>query len=487
MFLKSLLRVRHTLAFRLTLWYAGIFTFSACVAFLVFYLMITSVLRDRTDQELLNQVSTFSSIFSAKGLEAVKRVALLESQAAGERKIFFRLLYPNGITFSSSNMSYWKNIRVGHSPIRMLLEGSLHVFETLTIKGRKHKIRILYSIIGPGIILQLGHSMENQTRIIEAFQKIFMLIMAGLFLVAVLIGLFMARRALAGVAEISRTARRISGSALDKRVPVKPRGDEIDQLAITFNKMLDRIETLVTGIREMNDNIAHDLKSPLTRIRGIAEITLTTDADAGDYQSMAAGVIEECDRLLDIINTMLVISRTEAGVEKLSPEKLDLAKMVRQAGELFRPIAEDKTITMSCRTPDTLMHHGDIRMLQRMIGNLVDNALKYTPSGGSVDLAIRQDKGKNIIITVKDSGIGISSADQSQIFNRFFRCDSSRSQGTSRSGSGLGLSLCRAIARAHGGDIKVDSAPGRGSLFSVILPGSNIRGKSPIPAKITIW
>lgn len=474
MFLKNLLRARHTLAFRLTLWYTGVFTFSACVAFFVFYLMITSVLRDRTDQELLSQVSTFSSIFSAKGIEAVKRVALLESQAAGERKKFFRMLYPNGITFSSSNMSYWKNIRVGRSPIRMLLEGRLHVFETLTIEGRKHKIRILYSIIGPGIILQLGHSMENQTRIIEAFQKIFIIITGGLFLVAVLIGLFMARRALAGVAEISRTARRISGSALNKRVPVKPRGDEIDQLAITFNRMLDRIETLVTGIREMNDNIAHDLKSPLTRIRGIAEITLTTDATAKDYESMAAGVIEECDRLLDIIDTMLVISRTEAGVERLHPEKMDLAKVVCRAGELFRPIAEDKTIAMSCRTPDVLPYHGDIRMLQRMIGNLVDNALQYTPSGGSVDLAIRQDEEKNIIVTVKDSGIGISPADQSQIFNRFFRCDSSRSRGTSRSGSGLGLSLCRAIARAHNGDITVDSTPGRGSLFSVILPGTNI-------------
>ncbi|RLC31314.1 MAG: two-component sensor histidine kinase [Deltaproteobacteria bacterium] len=474
MFLKNLLRVRNTLAFRLTLWYAGIFTFSACVAFLVFYLMITSVLRDRTDQELLSQVSTFSSIFSAKGLEAVKRVALLESQAAGERKIFFRLLYPDGITFSSSNMSYWQNIRVGSSAIRMLLEGRLHVFETMTIRGRKHKIRIIYSIIGPGVILQLGRSMENQDRIIEAFRKIFMLIMAGLFLVAVLIGLFMARRALAGVAEISRTARRISGSALDKRVPVKSRGDEIDQLAITFNRMLDRIETLVTGIREMNDNIAHDLKSPLTRIRGIAEITLTTDADAGDYESMAAGVIEECDRLLDIINTMLVISRTEAGVEKLSPEKLDLAEVVRQAVELFRPIAEDKNITMSCRTPDTLPYCGDIRMLQRMIGNLVDNALKYTSSGGSVDLAIGRDKEQNIIITVKDSGIGIAPEDQSHIFNRFFRCDSSRSLDTSRSGAGLGLSLCRAIVNAHGGDITVDSTPGHGSTFSITLPKSSI-------------
>ena len=319
-------------------------------------------------------------------------------------------------------------------------------------------------------MLQLGRSMENHTRILEAFRKIFILIMASLFILATLIGWFMARRALSGVAAISRTARRISGSALDQRVPVKKQGDEIDHLAMTVNRMLDRIEILVTGIREMNDNIAHDLKSPITRIRGIAEITLTTDAGPDDYENMAASTIEECDRLLDIINTMLVISRTEAGVEKLNPADLDLSQVVRQACELFRPIAEDRNINLTCRCPESLPWFGDVRMLQRMIGNLLDNALKYTAPAGSVDIAIQQDRQARRIIRVQDTGIGIARTDLPHIFKRFFRCDPSRCQAAHQSGAGLGLSLCRAIAQAHGGDIEVASTPGKGSIFTVTLP-----------------
>ncbi|MCP5053711.1 MAG: two-component sensor histidine kinase, partial [bacterium] len=150
MSLRRLNRFRHTLVFRLTLWYAGIFTISSCVAFLFFYLLITAVIRERTDQELSSQVSRFSTLLSLKGIDAVKQVAVLEAQAAGEKKIFFRLLYRTGEVFSSSNMSYWKDIGVHKSAIETLVSGTDRVFETIVIPNRKHKVRILYDIIGFG-------------------------------------------------------------------------------------------------------------------------------------------------------------------------------------------------------------------------------------------------------------------------------------------------------------------------------------------------
>ncbi|MBW2412350.1 MAG: HAMP domain-containing protein, partial [Deltaproteobacteria bacterium] len=449
MSLRNLLNLRHTLAFRLTLWYASIFTVSTSVAFLFFYLLITAVIRDRTDQELLNQVGQFSTILNLQGIDAVKRVAILEAQAAGVKKIFFRLLYPTGDVFSSSNMSYWQNIGVQLSAIRGLMAGKRHVFETLVIPDRKQKVRILYGIIGPGIILQLGQSMENYTRFIEAFQKIFTTTMALLIVLAAMVGWFMARRALSGVEVISRTARNISGGALEKRVPVKSRGDEVDQLAITFNQMLDRIQTLVTGIKEMSDNIAHDLKSPITRIRGIAEVTLTTGKSMSEYENMAASTIEECDRLLDMINTMLVISKTEAGVNHLEQKLLSIPAVVREACELFQPIAEDKDLRLSCNVSGDGYIGGDEPLIQRMISNLVDNAIKYTPPGGNVSIEVKTDSDQNVVLSVEDTGVGISPHELDQIFDRFYRCDQSRSQ----PGIGLGLSLARTIARAHGGDI----------------------------------
>jgi heavy metal sensor kinase len=467
MFLKKLDSIRHTLAFRLTLWYAGLFMLTSCVAFLFFYLLITSVIRDRTDQDLLGEARTLSSILKVEGIDAVQRQIIFEAQAAGEKKIFFRLLSFTGQEFSSSNMSYWRDIGVGKAAINQLIREKRPVFDITSLPDRKHNIRVLYTIIGRSIILQLGQSMENYTRFIEVFRKIFITTMASLFVFAAIMGWFMARRAVAGVETVTQTARQISEGSLEERVPVKKHQDEIDQLAITFNQMLDRIQALVNGIREMSDNIAHDLKSPITRIRGISEVTLTTGASDKDYETMAASTIEECDRLLDMINTMLVISKTEAGVNKLDTQEMDIAAVVRDACELFQSPAEDKDVRLACDAPGNFSISGDNRLIQRMIANLLDNAIKYTPAGGSIEMTVNTVNDA-AAITIKDTGIGISEKDIPRIFERFYRCDPSRSA----AGIGLGLSFARAIARAHGGDIKVTSTPDQGSTFAVTFPGA---------------
>lgn len=458
---------RSTLAFRLTLWYAGIFTVSSCIAFLLFYTLITSLILQRTDQELLGQVSRFSILISSEGTEAVKDSAIIESEAAGVKEVFFRLLSVNGQVFSSSNMSYWKDIDIDETAIKALLPENKPVFQTIAIAGRSEKVRILYAVLSPSIILQVGVAMESYSRFLDAFQRIFVTTMTFLIVLAAGVGWFMARRAVSGVEAITRTAQKISGGSLEQRVPVKTRGDEIDQLANTFNQMLDRIQALLTEIKEMSDNMAHDLRSPITRIRGIAEVTLTSGKTPGEYEGMAASTIEECDRLLDMINTMLMISKTESGVDKISGRDVDLTGIVRQACELFEPTAEDKKVNLSCNVPDRAHLTGDTPMIQRMLSNLLDNAIKYTPSGGIVNIAVTESKTR-VVVALKDTGIGISQADLPRIFERFYRCDQSRSQ----AGIGLGLSLARAIARAHGGDITVISTPNQGSTFTVTLPKS---------------
>jgi len=472
MFLKKIIkpdirvRLPRTLAFRLTLWYAGFFTLSSCIAFLLFYLLITTVIRHQTDQDLIKQAGVFSGLLRVEGVSGVKRVAVVEAQASGEKKVFFRFLYANGSIFSSTNISYWQDIEVSPRAIEQLAEGQTHVFETILIPQRRHQVRILYDVIGRGIILQVGQSMESQARFIETFRKLFLLTMAVLIVLAAMIGWFMARRAVSGVESVTRTARRISGGSLSQRVPVSHIGDEIDQLALTFNRMLDRIEKLVSGMKEMSDNIAHDLRSPLTRIRGIAEISLTTGASAGEYEAMAAGTIEECDRLLSMINTMLMISKTEAGLGTLNPQETRLDAMVRDACELFRPAAEDKGLKLIDHISAPCPARLDIPLTQRMIANLIDNAVKYTPAGGRIDISLNCTPPGRTLISVSDTGIGIAPEDLPDIFKRFYRCDQSRSQG----GTGLGLSLARTIARAHGGDISVSSTPGVGSTFTVDLP-----------------
>jgi heavy metal sensor kinase len=466
MFYGKLLKLRSTLAFRLTLWYAGIFAIFSSIAFLLFYTLITSMLQERIDQDLLGQAQRFSVLLAIEGLDAVNGNAVIEAQAAGVKKVFFRLLNLNGEVFSSSNMSYWKDIAVNPKAIGELLRSQTPIIETIAISNRSEEVRILYAMISPTTIAQVGQAMETQSRFVDAFKKIFVATMTLLIVVAVAVGWFMARRAVAGVEAVTRTARKISEGSLQERVPVKATDDEIDQLATTFNQMLDRIQVLVTEIKGMNDNIAHDLRSPIARIRGLAEVTLTTGKSPADFEPIAASTIEECDRLLDMINTMLTISKTEAGLERVSRDEVDITALVHNACELFEPLAEEKNVALSCRGPEETRISGDTRMLQRMLANILDNAVKYTPSGGEVEVSLAGNEKNEIIISVRDTGIGISEADLPHVFERFYRCDRSRSQ----PGTGLGLSLARAIARAHGGDVTVTSTLDQGSTFAITLP-----------------
>jgi heavy metal sensor kinase len=464
MFFARTHKLRHTLAFRLTLWYAALFVLSAGLAFMVFYILIANALQQRADNELASQARQLEAVYTVEGIEMLQRSALLQVQSAGEKKTFLRLLYPSGIVFATSNVTFWKNIGIARSAVEQLLESQEPVL--MTEPAQDYPVRVLYAQVSPEIILQLGYAMESENRLLQTFRRIFLFTITPMLGLAVGVGWFLARRALSGVASITRTARRISQEDLDTRVPVLNRHDEIDGLAVTFNQMLDRIRSLVTTTRQMNDNIAHDLRSPLTRIRGLAEVTLTSGGGAQEYAHMAASTIEECDRLLVMINTMLTIARTEAGVENLQRENVDFSALVQRACELFQVPAEDKGVLLEPHLLPAIKVQGDAGMLQRMAANLIDNAICYTDPGGRIDVTLGREGPRSVYLSVADTGVGIAPETQALVFDRFYRGDRSRSKG----GFGLGLSLARAIARAHGGDITLQSVPGQGSLFRVTLP-----------------
>jgi signal transduction histidine kinase len=339
------------------------------------------------------------------------------------------------------------------------------IFLSLDIPGRDYGLRIMNANIEPDLILQIGLSLEENAYFLEAFRKIFAVSMIGFLLIAAGSGWFLAKRALVGVEEVTRAAVQISGGTLDLRVPIKARGHEIEELAQMFNQMLDRIQALIIEMREMTDNIAHDLKSPITRMRGIAELTLNSGTSDQSSKSLAANIVEDCDRLLQMINTMLDISEAEAGTAKLKLEKANIAAIIQEAVELFEPSAEEKGLTVSSNIPKQCYSLIDIQAFQRMVVNLLDNAFKYTSSGGSVTIGIKNSE-TMIDIIIQDTGIGISQQDLYHIFKRLYRCDTSRSQ----PGFGLGLSLALAIAKSHGGNITAESSLGKGSTFTITLP-----------------
>ena len=259
----------------------------------------------------------------------------------------------------------------------------------------------------------------------------------------------------------------IDSSNMESCLPLGSRRDEVWVLTQEFNSMLSRINSLVHNIKEMTDNIAHDLRSPITRIRGTAEVTLTTKSSLDDYMTMAAITIEECDSLLTIINAMLYISETDAGIDRIEKEPVDIIVIIRKACELLQPVASENKLKFAISLPEKCIVNGNLPMLQRMVANILDNAMKYTPAGGTITISAECGGGK-VKVSITDTGIGIPEEDLPNIFKRFFRCEKSRT----KTGIGLGLSLSAAIAKNHGGKIEVISTLGKGSTFTIKLPNS---------------
>lgn len=465
MSLGKLIKFRKTLSFRLTIWYAGIFTLSCFLAFSVFYLRIHSITMARADEELIEGTEEISAALNEGGIDTVRAEIAEEAEEEDENNIFFRVISRDGEILATTNMSSWGNIDISNKTVSAQDSQANYVLQTLAIPGREYKARVISAPIGPKEIFQMGMTLEKEEEYLKIFRNLFYLLFLVMAFISSLFGWFIARQGLRDVEEVTRTAIEISSGSHDKRVRVKDRYEEIERLGNAFNMMLDRIQSILLAMREINDNIAHDLRSPLARIRGIAEMTLVREKSADDFKKMAVSTVEECDTLIDMVNTMLEITEAEAGVAPQNIEEFDLAKLISDACDLFRPIADDKHIDINLSIPDELHFRTDRKKLQRMVTNLLENAIKYSPDGGTVAISVLVHEGQ-IDIVIKDNGIGISQDDQPHIFERFYQSDKSRST----TGIGLGLSLAKAFAVALGGKIIVKSTLGEGSTFTVNLP-----------------
>jgi signal transduction histidine kinase len=466
MFLRKIHNLKNSLLFRLTILYALTSTFLSSIGFLIFYYHIYSVTIERLDLELLKDIKEYSYLVSGKNLARAKSSIADKAESEDADEVFYRIFKMSGDVIATTNMSSWGNINTIGTFAKLQDQGDNYVIQTVTISGRDFKARVITAIVGPDNVLQIGETLEEAGEYLSIFRKLFSLLIAILIFASAIIGWFLAKQALMDMAEVTKTAQEISKGSYDRRVQIKKRFKEIERLGATFNSMLGRIQSLLKSIKEINNNIAHDLRSPLTRIRGIAEMNLLKETSIDDYKDMTASIIEECDNMIEMINTMLDITEAEAGVNNIKKEEVELVELICEACELFRPMADEKKINLKTNFPQALIFLGNRKKMQRIVANLLENALKYTPEEGTVEISAATQNGE-IRIYLKDTGIGISENDLPHIFERFYRCDRSRSQG----GAGLGLSLVKAYTESMNGTIHVKSAINQGSLFALRFAG----------------
>jgi signal transduction histidine kinase len=455
-------RLRQSLALRLAVPYALVFALGAAALFAELYYLLGNALEHRDQAAIEKRAQVLADGYEFGG-PALLRTRLENDTSPDARSFFVRLINPDGSAGFLVYPQDWIETEVRQLPIPG------YALKREVVRFPQNDIRD-YTIaqfgLTDGRVLQVGRLTESRAALLAPLRRAFLVVGAGALVLSAGIGLLLAWRATHPLRQLGDTVRRILETGeLDARVPPSERRDELATLARQLNTLLDKNAAHVRVLRETLDNLAHDLRTPLTRLRGTAELALHDTGDPAEVKGALADCVNESDRLLHLLETLLDVSAAEAGALKLNRDRLDLRSLVDRAVDLYREVAEERRIQVIVDQPNAVEWDADSIRLGQAVNNLVDNALKYTPAGGRVTITTRLEAGA-ATITVADNGPGVPEHERGAIFRRLYRGDASRSQ----RGLGLGLSLVKAMVESHGGTVTVSSVPGGGAAFTIRLP-----------------
>jgi len=460
----------RSIRFRLTIWYTGILAVSFLILGGITYSVVAYTLHEETDSALKSVAIALAE--NAKG-EA------REYSAPDVDEIFRRFFgFPPVERYFDwfdplGNFEKGFSGRKGYPLTKEAKENALRgiaTFETMAVAGA-YPVRVLtWPVVESGRLVNVVRVGMSRKGFYSAMYR-FLLIVLILLPVALVFagggGWMLARRALKPVDSMTETARKIGAGQLNARLELAGTKDELDRLAETLNDMLGRLDDAFAEMRQFTADASHELQTPLTILRGEIEVALRSQRSEEEYAAILKSALEEIERISRIVEGLLLLARADAGVLRMDAQPVDLVHLIEEVLHQTALLAQEKSIGLIMGSTEPLETTGDYAHLRRLFLNLVDNGIKYTPPGGTVRVSIERT-GEAAILSVKDTGPGIPPEEQEKVFQRFFRSPEARSAG--QGGSGLGLSIARSIAEAHGGKLELESAPGKGSTFRIYLP-----------------
>jgi heavy metal sensor kinase len=440
---------RPSVRTRLTLWHAGVLTMIVCVFSAGILLFVEARLYAGLDAQLDREVATIGKVFreepdELRDLAPEWGITLFEVDDGGVRRqseAWEREGLSRALQAGSTSPLSWTAPDGRRYRVHSLSQSSNHVAAAVDETSLRDTIWTLAVVLAMGIPFAAG------------------LAIAG--------GYFLAGRVLSPVGAMAQKAREITAESLAKRLPVENAQDEFGRLATVFNDTLSRVQDAFERLRRFTADASHELRTPLTAMRSVGEVALQHTLDAAAYRDVIGSMLEEVDRLTRLVESLLILTRADSGKVQLAPELLDLGGLVGHVIDQLRVLADEKHQELTLRTPIQVHVRGDAALIRHALMNLIHNAIKYTPNGGTIAVEMNAMGGRPVV-EVRDTGPGIPAAHRDRIFDRFYRVDTSRSR--EAGGVGLGLAIARWAVEANGGHIELESDGKDGSLFRIILP-----------------
>ncbi|MCX7965538.1 MAG: ATP-binding protein [Syntrophorhabdaceae bacterium] len=464
MFLNLIDKIKRNFSLRLTLWYTIVSLFAFIVIFTIAYYSLQSSLKKEDEKLILFRFNKYKEYYEKDGLEGVQSEIALERNGEKPNLFFVRIADKDNHTLLLSIPDQWKGVDISEL-------GSINTnMKVQNLRPTDKSIETLYEIITfplkDGNFIQIGKDITYRLEALNRFKQIFFAVMLPAILIGLLGGYLVTYKALLPIRDLTKTIKSIVNTGeMGARVPSGKTDDELGELVSLFNNMLVRIEQLIEGMKESLDIVAHDLRTPLTSLRVMAENALSSHQSLELCREALSDCLEESEKIIRMLNTLMDISEAKAKTLKLKKERFDISNLVQKTLEIYLFIAEEKNITINAELSEGILVFADPNRIRQVVGNLLDNSIKYTPSGGMINIKTYKETHK-AVIEVNDNGIGISEQDLPKIWDRLYRGEKS----TTHRGLGLGLSIVKSIVELHGGHVEVTSRPSFGSTFIVSLP-----------------